>query len=444
MPGVALVGIQWGDEGKGKITDLLAGDVEYVVRYQGGNNAGHTIVVGSERYALHLVPTGILYPHCTPVIGAGVVVDPQVLLEEIDGLDARGVDTSRLLVSGNAHLLMPYHRELDRVTERRLGRNRVGTTKRGIGPAYADKAARIGLRVQDLLDPKIFAEKLRGALKEKNLLLARVYGRLPLDIDSIQEEYLGYAERLHRYIRDTGPLLQQALDAGSTVLFEGAQATLLDLDHGTYPFVTSSNPVAGGACAGAGVGPHDINKIIGIAKSYCTRVGSGPFPSEADPADAEILVEQGHEYGTTTGRKRRCGWFDAVAARFAARLNTLDELVITKLDVLGAFPRIKVCVGYEYGGERFDSFPPNQTIFNKCLPLYEEFPGWMEDIRAARTIEDLPKEARAYVEALEALVGVQVSSLSVGPDREETVRLGRDTAQESKRSGKIHGRTEDE
>ena len=423
MPGIALVGIQWGDEGKGKVTDLLAGGVDYVVRYQGGNNAGHTIVVGSERYALHLVPTGILYPHCTPVIGAGVVVDPQVLLEELDALEARGVDTSRLLLSGNAHLLMPYHRELDRVTERRLGRNSVGTTKRGIGPAYADKAARIGLRVQDLLDPKIFVEKLRIALKEKNLLLARVYGRLPLEVDVIQEEYLGYAARLRGFIRDTGPMLQRALDEGSTVLFEGAQATLLDLDHGTYPYVTSSNPISGGACAGAGVGPHDIGRIIGIAKAYCTRVGSGPFPSEADPADAEILVEHGREYGTTTGRKRRCGWFDAVAARFAARLNTLDELVITKLDVLGAFPRLKVCVGYEYAGERFDSFPPNQTIFNKCRPIYEEFPGWSDDLRPARSVEDLPKEARAYLETLESLVGVPVTSASVGPEREEMVRL---------------------
>ena len=307
MPATALVGIQWGDEGKGKITDLLAKETDFVVRYQGGNNAGHTIVVDGDRYALHLVPTGVLYSHCTPVIGPGVVVNPEVLLEEIDMLEDRGVDTSRLLISGNAHLIMPYHLELDKVSERRLGRNRLGTTKRGIGPAYADKAARIGLRVQDLLDPKIFSTKLEVALKEKNLLLARVYGRLPLEHKDIEEEYLNYAERLSPYISDTSSVLQRALDRGGSVMFEGAQATMLDLDHGTYPFITSSNPIAGGACVGGGVGPRDIERIIGIAKAYCTRVGSGPFPSEADPAEAELLVEVGKEYGTTTGRKRRCG-----------------------------------------------------------------------------------------------------------------------------------------
>ncbi|HYP23618.1 MAG TPA: adenylosuccinate synthase, partial [Actinomycetota bacterium] len=346
MSGIALVGIQWGDEGKGKVTDLLAERTDVVVRYQGGNNAGHTIVVEGERYALHLVPTGILYPHCTPVIGPGVVVNPQVLLEEMDNLTSRGVDTGRLLLSGNAHLIMPYHLELDTVTERRLGKNRLGTTKRGIGPTYADKASRIGLRVQDLLDPKIFSEKLTVALKEKNLLLTRVYGRLPMEQATIEEEYLAYAERLAPHITDTSLFVQRALDSGRAVMFEGAQATMLDLDHGTYPFVTSSNPIAGGACAGAGVGPRDIERVIGIAKAYCTRVGSGPFPSEADPADAEILVEAGAEYGTTTGRKRRCGWFDAVAARYAARLNTLTELVVTKLDVLSEFESVKVCVAY--------------------------------------------------------------------------------------------------
>ena len=396
MAGIALVGIQWGDEGKGKVTDLLAENTDVVVRYQGGNNAGHTIVVDGERYALHLVPTGILYPHCTPVIGPGVVVNPSVLIEELESLEARDVDTSRLMISGNAHLIMPYHLELDRVTERRLGKNRLGTTKRGIGPTYADKAARIGLRVQDLLDPKIFSEKLEVALKEKNLLLTRVYGRLPLDHKEIVEEYLGFAQLLERHIYDTNSFLQKTLDQGKTVLFEGAQATMLDLDHGTYPFVTSSNPIAGGACAGAGVGPRDIERIIGITKSYCTRVGSGPFPSEADPTDAEVLLEVGAEYGTTTGRKRRCGWFDAVAARYAARLNTLTELVVTKLDVLSAFPSIRVCVGYEYEGERYEDFPPNQTIFNKCKPVFEEFKGWSEDISGARTAGDLPEAARSY------------------------------------------------
>jgi adenylosuccinate synthase len=423
MPGIVLVGTQWGDEGKGKVTDLLAEKTDFVVRYQGGNNAGHTIVVDGERYALHLVPTGVLYPHCTPVIGPGVVVNPQVLLEEMDTLEQRGVDVSRLLLSGNAHLIMPYHLELDKVTERRLGKNRLGTTKRGIGPAYADKATRVGLRVQDLLDPKIFSAKLQVALKEKNLILSRVYGRLPLEGNEIEEEYLAYAQRLAPHIADTSPVIQKALDSDKTVLFEGAQATMLDLDHGTYPFVTSSNPISGGACAGAGVGPRDIDRIIGISKSYCTRVGSGPFPSEADPADGEILVEAGGEYGTTTGRKRRCGWFDAVAARYAARLNSLTELVITKLDVLSAFDSIKVCVAYEYESERYDDFPPNQTVFNKCRPVFEELPGWNDDISGARDVSDLPKEARAYLDALEGLVGTPISWASVGPGREQIARV---------------------
>ncbi|HEU4480586.1 MAG TPA: adenylosuccinate synthase [Actinomycetota bacterium] len=423
MPGTALVGIQWGDEGKGKVTDLLAENVDLVVRYQGGNNAGHTIVVRGERYALHLIPTGILYPHCTPIIGPGVVVNPAVLLEELDSLTNRGIDTSRLMLSGTAHLIMPYHLELDRVTERRLGKNRLGTTKRGIGPTYADKATRIGLRVQDLLDPKIFSEKLEVALKEKNLMLTRVYGRLPLDHKAIVDEYLGYADRLKPHIADTVVYLQGALDEGRSVLFEGAQATMLDLDHGTYPYVTSSNPIAGGACAGAGVGPRDIERIIGITKAYCTRVGSGPFPSEADPADAEILVESGGEYGTTTGRKRRCGWLDAVAGRYAARLNTLTDMVITKLDVLSAFRSIRVCVAYEYEGERFTEFPPNQTIFNKCRPVFEEFPGWSDDITGARSLEDLPKAARSYLENVEELLATPISWASVGPARDQIVEV---------------------
>src|SRR5665809_110637 len=423
MSGTALVGIQWGDEGKGKVTDILAEHTDYVVRYQGGNTAGHTIVVGDEKYALHLVPTGILYEHCTPVIGPGVVVDPGVLLDEMTALTQRGIDTSGLKVSGNAHVIMPYHLELDKVTERFLGRNRLGTTKRGIGPAYADKAARIGIRMQDLLEEKIFSTKLGVALKEKNLVLTRVFGRLPVDENEIRQQYIEYGERLRSHIADTALLVQRALDSGANVLFEGAQATMLDLDHGTYPFVTSSNPIAGGACAGAGVGPRDIQRIIGITKSYCTRVGSGPFPSEADPADAEVLVEVGREYGTTTGRKRRCGWFDAVAGRYAARLNTLTELVVTKLDVLSSFESIKVCTSSRYEGERYEEFPPHQTIFNKCTPVYEEFPGWGDDITDARSVDDLPKEARAYLEAIENLVGTPVSWASVGPERDEIVHV---------------------
>ena len=424
MGGVALVGLQWGDEGKGKVTDLLARDFDVVVRYQGGNNAGHTIVVDGARYALHLVPTGILYPRCTPVIGAGVVVDPRVLIEEIDGLESRGIDTRRLIVSGNAHLIMPYHLELDRVTERRLGRNRLGTTKRGIGPAYADKAARIGLRVQDLVDPSIFRAKLEVALKEKNLVLTRAYGRMPLEADEIADEYLGYGRRLASHIADSSAFVQGTLDEGREVLFEGAQATMLDLDHGTYPFVTSSSPIAGGACVGAGIGPRDIREVIGICKAYCTRVGSGPFPTEADPADADTFVEAGGEYGTTTGRKRRCGWFDAVAGRYAARLNTLSEVVVTKLDVLSRFPVVRICVAYEYEGERFDSFPPHQTIFNKCRPIYEELAGWSRPIESARALGDLPKEARAYLEKMEQLLRTPISWVSVGPGRDESVRVG--------------------
>jgi adenylosuccinate synthase len=423
MSGTALVGIQWGDEGKGKVTDLLAEHTSYVVRYQGGNNAGHTIVVGDEKYALHLVPTGILYSHCTPVIGPGVVIDPGVLLDEMSALTQRGIDTSRLKISGNAHVIMPYHLELDKVTERFLGRNRLGTTKRGIGPAYADKAARIGIRVQDLLEEKIFSAKLEVAIKEKNQVLTRVFGRLPVDEAEIREQYIDFGDRLRPHIVDTVLLVQRALDNGDNVLFEGAQATMLDLDHGTYPFVTSSNPIAGGACAGAGVGPRDIQRIIGITKSYCTRVGSGPFPSEADPADAEVLVEIGGEYGTTTGRKRRCGWLDAVAGRYAARLNTLTELVVTKLDVLSAFETIKVCTAYEYEGARYEEFPPHQTIFNKCAPVYEEFPGWGDDISGARSLDDLPKGARSYLEAVEDLVRTPISWASVGPERDEIVHV---------------------
>jgi adenylosuccinate synthase len=423
VAGIALVGIQWGDEGKGKVTDLLAEHTDFVVRYQGGNNAGHTIVVEGERYALHIIPTGVLYAHCTPVIGSGTVVNPAVLLEEMDALRARGIDTGHLVVSGNAHLVMPYHLELDRVIERRLGHNRLGTTKRGIGPAYADKAARVGLRVQDLLDPKIFSTKLEAALKEKNLVLTRAYGRLPFAQREIAESYLALGERLAPHVADTGPLIQDALDSGKTVLFEGAQAAMLDLDHGTYPYVTSSNPIAGGACVGAGVGPRDIQRVVGICKAYCTRVGSGPFPSEADPADAETLVEAGGEYGTTTGRQRRCGWLDVVAARYAARINTLTELVITKLDVLSHFERIKVCVAYGYRGKRYDRFPPNQTVFNKCTPVYEELPGWCEDITEARSLEDLPRAARDFLGAVESMVGTSVSWASVGPSRDQVVHV---------------------
>jgi adenylosuccinate synthase len=422
MPATVLVGAQWGDEGKGKITDILAREMDLIVRYQGGNNAGHTVVTGDVRLALHLIPSGILHPNVTPVIGDGVVVDPQTLLEEMDALTAQGISCERLLVSGNAHLIMPYHLEIDKVTERYLGRSKLGTTRRGIGPAYADKAARIGLRVQDLLDMKIFAAKLEVALKEKNAILSKIYNRLPLDSRKIIAEYEGYAARLAPYITDTSLVVWKALRGGRRVLFEGAQGTLLDVDHGTYPFVTSSSPIAGGATTGAGIGPREIGRVIGIAKAYVTRVGSGPFPTEDTGPDGERIGERGQEFGVTTGRKRRCGWQDAVLLRYAARLNSLSDLFVTKLDVLSGFERLKLCTAYRYQGETYDEFPPHQTIFHKCEPIYEELAGWSEDISGARSFEDLPVEAREYVRRIEEVSGVPVTLVSVGPSRDQTVR----------------------
>ena len=422
MPATVVVGTQWGDEGKGKLTDLLAGEMDLVVRYQGGHNAGHRIVVDGEAFALQLTPSGILYPHITPVIGNGVVVDPAVLLAELDALAARGVDTSRLVVSGNAHLIMPYHQELDRVTERYLGKNALGTTKRGIGPAYADKATRVGLRVQDLLDPKIFREKLDVALKEKNAVLAKVYNRLPLSADDIAARYLDeYAPRVAPMIGDTVGVVHDALATGRNVLLEGAQATFLDLDHGTYPFVTSSNPVAGGACTGTGLGPRHIDRVIGIAKAYITRVGAGPFPTELHDDVGDLLVERGHEFGTNTGRRRRTGWFDAVMARQAVRLNSLSEIALTKLDVLDTFETVKVCVAYEAGGERFTHPPYHQSTLHQVTPIYEELPGWRTDLTGVTSLSEMPPAARDYVAFLAAQVGVEVRLVGVGPGREQFV-----------------------
>ncbi|HEX6595357.1 MAG TPA: adenylosuccinate synthase [Acidimicrobiales bacterium] len=423
MPGTVVVGTQWGDEGKGKLTDLLAKEMQVVVRYQGGHNAGHTIVVGGASFALQLVPSGVLYSWVTPVIGNGVVVDPAVLVDEVDMLTGRGVDCSRLCVSGNAHLIMPYHHELDRLTERYLGKNKLGTTKRGIGPAYADKAARVGLRVQDLLDAKIFREKLEVALKEKNLVLAKVYNRLPLSADEIADRYLNeLAPRLEPMIADTVGLVHDALEAGANVLFEGAQATFLDLDHGTYPFVTSSNPVAGGACVGAGVGPGHIASVMGIAKAYVTRVGSGPFPTELHDETGDLLVDRGGEFGTNTGRRRRTGWFDVVMLRQAARLNSLTEVALTKLDVLDTLETIKVCVAYEAEGERYDHLPYHQSVLHKVTPVYEELPGWMSDTTEATMWSDLPAAAQSYVEFLAERSGVPTTMVGVGPGREQFVR----------------------
>lgn len=428
MPGTVIVGTQWGDEGKGRFTDYLAKESAFCVRYQGGHNAGHTLVVDGEVFTLQLVPSGVLYPHITPVIGNGVVIDPAVLLAEIDMLEAKHIDTSNLRVSGNAHLIMPYHQELDRVTERFLGKNKLGTTKRGIGPAYADKALRVGIRVQDLLDPKIFREKLDLALREKNGVLAKVYNRLPLDADEICRTYLAMVPRLEPLIADTVHLVHDALDAGHQVLFEGAQATYLDLDHGTYPFVTSSNPIAGGVGTGAGVGPLAIDRVVGVAKAYVTRVGSGPFPTELFDGDpvGEMLVERGGEFGTNTGRRRRPGWLDAVMLRHAVRLNTCTEIAMTKLDVLAPLPEIKVCVAYEGDdGTRYEHVPYHQSVLHKVRPIYETLPGWESEIDRAERLDDLPTEARDFVRFVEVLAGVPVTFLGVGPGREQTVVVPR-------------------
>jgi adenylosuccinate synthase len=422
VPATVVVGTQWGDEGKGKFTDLVAREMDVVVRYQGGHNAGHTIVVDGETFALQLVPSGVLYPHITPVIGNGVVVDPGVLLAEIDMLESQGVDCSRLVVSGNAHLIFPYHQDLDVVAERHLGRNKLGTTKRGIGPAYADKAARIGIRMQDLLDPKIFRQKLDVVLHEKNPLLAKVYNRLGHDADEVAATYLDeYLPRLEPYIADSIGVVHEALEAGQQVLFEGAQATFLDLDHGTYPFVTSSNPVAGGACTGAGVGPRHIDRVIGIAKAYITRVGAGPFPTELFDDVGNYLVDVGHEYGTNTKRRRRTGWFDAVMVRHAVRVNSLSEIAITKLDVLDGLDSLKVCVGYKIDGEFTRDLPYHQTDFHEAEAVYEELAGWGTSLADVTDSSDLPQAARAYLDFLEDQVGVPISLVGVGPARRQSI-----------------------
>jgi adenylosuccinate synthase len=418
-----VLGAQWGDEGKGKATDLLGGSVDYVVRYQGGNNAGHTVVVGDQKYALHLLPSGILSPDCVPVIGNGVVVDPAVLLSELSGLNDRGVDTSKLLISGNAHLITPYHRTIDKVTERFLGSRRIGTTGRGIGPAYADKINRVGVRVQDLFDESILRQKIEAALNDKNQILVKIFNRRAITTDEVVEEYLRYAEQIKPYVTDTTLVLNDALDEGKVVLMEGGQGTLLDVDHGTYPFVTSSNPTSGGACTGSGVGPTKITRVIGILKAYTTRVGSGPFPTELFDDDGERLRTIGGEYGVTTGRDRRCGWFDAVIARYATRVNGLTDFFLTKLDVLTGWERIPVCVAYEVDGRRVDELPYSQTDFHHAKPVYEYLPGWSEDITKAKTFEDLPKNARDYVTALEEMSGAPISAIGVGPGRDETIEI---------------------
>jgi adenylosuccinate synthase len=423
MPAIVLVGAQWGDEGKGKATDLLGDRVDYVVRYQGGNNAGHTVVIGEESYALHLLPSGVLSPHVTPVIGNGVVIDPEVLLAEIDGLADRGVSCERLLISANAHLIMPHQRALDRVTERYLGKARIGTTGRGIGPAYADKVARTGIRVQDLFDPGILRQKLELTLREKNQVLTKLYNRRGIEAGTVTQEYLGYGEKLRPYVADTALVLNSALDAGKSVLLEGAQATLLDVDHGTYPFVTSSSPTAGGACVGSGIPPTRITTVIGIVKAYTTRVGSGPFPTELDDQQGEWLRKAGGEYGVTTGRPRRTGWFDAVIARYAARVNGITDFFLTKLDVLSGLDKVPVCVAYDVDGTRHTEIPMTQTEFHHAVPVYEYLDGWWEDLSEAKDFAGLPRKAQNYVRAVEQMTGVQVAAVGTGPRRDQTLQL---------------------
>jgi adenylosuccinate synthase len=421
MPAIVLIGAQWGDEGKGKATDLLGSRVDYVVKFNGGNNAGHTVVVGDEKYALHLLPSGILTEGVVPVIANGVVIDIEVLFHELDALVDRGVDVSKLLVSANAHIITQYHRTMDKVTERFLGKRQIGTTGRGIGPAYADKINRVGIRVQDLFDENILRQKVEGSLVQKNHLLVKIYNRRAITVDEIVDDLLSYADRLRPMVADTGLLLNQALDAGKTLLFEGGQATMLDVDHGTYPFVTSSNATSGGAATGSGVAPNRFDRVIAVVKAYTTRVGAGPFPTELEDESGEFLRTKGFEFGTTTGRPRRTGWYDAPIARYASRINGVTDFVLTKLDVLTGLERIPVCVAYDVEGVRVDEVPVSQTDFHHAVPIYEEFPGWSEDITSVRNFDDLPKNARDYVLALETISGSRISAIGVGPDRDAIV-----------------------
>jgi adenylosuccinate synthase len=425
MPATIVIGAQWGDEGKGKIANLLARDADVVVRYQGGNNAGHTIVIGDEVFALSLVPSGVTYPNVIPVIGNGCVIDPKVLLEEMDALQKRGVDPSALKISGNAHLIMPYHRKLDAVRERFLGKNQIGTTRRGIGPAYLDKFSRDGIRVQDLYDPKIFSDKLELALREKNQILTKIYNQLPFDAAEIAAEYLEYAQRLSDHVADTSLLVWQAIRDDKTVIFEGAQGTLLDIDHGTYPFVTSSNPTAGGALTGVGVGPKDIDAVLGITKAYISRVGSGPFPTELDDDIGRKMVEIGGEFGTVTGRRRRCGWLDAVALRYSVRVSGITEIALMKLDVLSEFDTIRIATAYKSGDTIHSEFPRQHRVLYECEPIYEDHAGWQTDITEVRSFGDLPAAAQSYVRRVEEIADVPVHIVSVGPERASTFEVSR-------------------
>lgn len=422
MPAIVLVGAQWGDEGKGKATDLLGSRIDYVVKFNGGNNAGHTVVVGGEKYALHLLPSGILTPGVTPVIANGVVVDLGVLFEELDALEARGVDTSRLVISSNAHIIPRYNKVIDQVSERFLGKRKIGTTGRGIGPTYADKMNRIGIRVQDLFDESILRQKVEAALEAKNQQLVKTYNRRAIEVDEVVEDLLQYVDRLRPMVRDTSLLLSKALDANEVVLCEAGQATLLDVDHGTYPYVTSSNAISAGACTGAGIPPTRIDRVIAILKAFTTRVGEGPFPTELHDEVGDRLRELGHEFGTTTGRPRRVGWLDVVIGRYAARVNGVTDFVVTKLDNLDTFDEIPVCVAYDVDGTRFDEMPENQTDFHHAKPIYEMLPGWKQDITGCRTFDDLPENAQKYILFVEEQIGARISAIGVGPGRDEIIQ----------------------
>ena len=421
MPALVIIGAQWGDEGKGKATDLLAEHIDYVVKFNGGNNAGHTVVIGNEKYALHLLPSGILTPGVVPVISNGVVIDLEVLFYEIEALNARGIDTSRLRVSSNAHVIASYNVTIDKVSERFLGKRAIGTTGRGIGPTYADKINRVGIRVQDLFDESILRQKVEAALVSKNNLLTKVFNRAAIKSDAVVAELLSYAERLRPMVADTALELHEAITAGKTVLFEGGQATMLDVDHGTYPFVTSSNSTAGGASTGSGIGPGQFKTVIGIVKAYTTRVGAGPFPTELFDESGEFLRATGFEFGTTTGRPRRCGWYDAPIARYSARINGVTDFVLTKLDVLTGLKEIPVCVAYEVDGKRLDEMPVSQTDFHHAKPIYENFPGWDEDITGVTNFADLPQAAQDYVLQLEKISGARISAIGVGPGRDAII-----------------------
>lgn len=421
MPGLVLLGAQWGDEGKGKVTDYLAERASMVVRYQGGNNAGHTVVVGDEEFKLRLIPSGILYPNTTCVIGNGVVIDPRVLLKELSYLKEKGVDTSNLRISERAHVIMPYHITIDTLDEEAKGEKKIGTTKNGIGPCYMDKSARIGIRINDLMDKEEFAQRLQNALEIKNKLLVKLYETEPMDFQSLFDEYCGYADQLREYVADTSLMIDTALKNGENVVFEGAQGTLLDLDHGTYPYVTSSNPIASSACVGAGVGPTNITQVLGIVKAYTTRVGEGPFPTELSDETGQALQNKGHEFGTVTGRVRRCGWIDMVMLRYAIRLSGINAIALMKLDVLDELPTIKICTHYELDGQKVEAFPTSLKKLGQCKPVYKEMPGWMCDTSKATTFEELPAKAQDYINCIEELTGVKVKIIAVGPKRSETI-----------------------